>query len=101
MDSCIFCRIASGSVPSSKVWEDDGFMAFLDINPINEGHTLVIPKAHHDYVFDLDDKTYSGLFGSSSASVPKRRRISASIAATASSGELRCSIFAPRKMRAK
>jgi histidine triad (HIT) family protein len=65
MENCIFCKITSGAIPSSKVWEDENFMAFLDLNPISEGHTLVVPKKHGDYVFDLDDKTYEGLFRSS------------------------------------
>jgi histidine triad (HIT) family protein len=62
---CIFCKIAGGAIPSSKIWEDADFLAFLDINPISEGHALVIPKKHSDYVFDLDDPTYDGLFRSS------------------------------------
>ena len=62
---CIFCKIVSGGVPSSKVWEDGEFLAFLDINPINPGHTLVIPKKHEDHLFSLDDGTYSGLFRAS------------------------------------
>ncbi|HSB47476.1 MAG TPA: HIT family protein [Candidatus Bilamarchaeum sp.] len=62
---CIFCLIAAGTIPASKVWEDKGFIAFLDINPISEGHTLVVPKAHSDYVFELDDEAYDGLFRAS------------------------------------
>ena len=51
-DSCIFCRIAQKQVPASSVYEDEKVMAFLDIRPLNEGHTLVIPKAHYENVFD-------------------------------------------------
>ncbi|MCX6779466.1 MAG: HIT family protein [Candidatus Magasanikbacteria bacterium] len=46
MPDCIFCKIISGEVPSAKVYEDDKVLAFLDINPVNPGHTLVIPKTH-------------------------------------------------------
>lgn len=53
----IFSRIVSGEIPSYKVAEDDRFYAFLDINPLKEGHTLVIPKQEIDYLFDLDDQT--------------------------------------------
>lgn len=51
----IFSRIAAGEIPSHKVAEDEEFYAFLDINPIAVGHTLVIPKAEVDYIFDIDD----------------------------------------------
>lgn len=61
MDKCIFCKIGSGEVPSMKIWEDDNFFAFLDNNPIREGHALVIPKKHTGYIFDLNDKDYSEL----------------------------------------
>ncbi len=47
MDNCIFCKIIKGEIPSCKVYEDDKVYAFLDIGPINPGHTLVIPKEHH------------------------------------------------------
>ena len=60
--STIFSRIASGEIPSYKITEDDRFFAFLDINPLAEGHTLVIPKTETDYLFDIDDETYQGLF---------------------------------------
>ncbi len=53
----IFSRIATGEIPSYKVAEDDKFFAFLDINPMAKGHTLVIPKQEVDYIFDLDDTT--------------------------------------------
>jgi histidine triad (HIT) family protein len=58
----IFSRIAAGEIPSYKVAESEDFFAFLDINPMVEGHTLVIPrKVEADYIFDLDDETYQGL----------------------------------------
>jgi len=62
MDDCIFCKIASGQIPSSKIWEDEDHFAFLDINPINPGHALVIPKKHIDNVFSIEDEAYSKLF---------------------------------------
>lgn len=52
----IFSRIVAGEIPSYKVAEDEKFYAFLDINPIREGHTLVIPKREEDYLFDLTDE---------------------------------------------
>ena len=61
MDSCIFCKIVKGDVPSYKVWEDESYLAFLNIFPFKEGHTLLIPKKHTDYVFDLPDEELSGL----------------------------------------
>ncbi|MDR1717975.1 MAG: HIT family protein [Prevotella sp.] len=57
----IFSRIAAGEIPSYKVAEDERFFAFLDINPMTKGHTLVIPKQEVDYIFDLDDATIGGM----------------------------------------
>lgn len=57
----IFSRIASGEIPSYKVAEDDRHFAFLDINPVHEGHVLVIPKKEVDYIFDLSDEDYASL----------------------------------------
>ncbi|MDX9920694.1 MAG: HIT family protein [Paludibacter sp.] len=51
----IFSRIIAGEIPCYKVAEDDRFFAFLDINPMTKGHTLVVPKQETDYLFDLDD----------------------------------------------
>ncbi len=53
----IFFRIIAGEIPCYKVAEDDRFFAFLDINPVAKGHTLVVPKIEEDYIFDLDDVT--------------------------------------------
>ncbi len=53
----IFTRIINGEIPCYKVAEDENFIAFLDINPLVEGHTLVVPKIEEDYIFDLDDET--------------------------------------------
>ena len=57
----IFTRIIRGEIPCYKVAEDDKYFAFLDINPLAKGHTIVIPKTEVDYLFDLDDETLSGL----------------------------------------
>ena len=58
----VFSKIAKGEIPSYKVAEDDRYFAFLDINPLAEGHTLVIPKKETDYIFDLNESEYTGLF---------------------------------------
>jgi len=59
--STIFSKIIRGEIPSYKVAEDDRYYAFLDINPLTEGHTLVVPKQETDYLFDLDDRTLEGM----------------------------------------
>ena len=55
MTDCIFCKIIKGEIPSQKVYEDETVYAFLDIAPINKGHTLVIPKEHHEKFMETDD----------------------------------------------
>jgi histidine triad (HIT) family protein len=55
---CIFCKIAGGQVQSFKIWENDRFYSFLDANPLNQGHLLIIPKRHVDYFFDLNNEEY-------------------------------------------
>ena len=57
----IFSKIVAGEIPAYKVAESIDFLAFLDINPLTEGHVLVIPKVEVDYIFDLDDTIYTGL----------------------------------------
>jgi histidine triad (HIT) family protein len=57
----IFTRIINGEIPSYKVAEDENYFAFLDINPLKQGHTLVIPKKEIDYIFDLDDQLLAGM----------------------------------------
>jgi histidine triad (HIT) family protein len=57
----IFTRIVNGEIPCHKIAEDDNYLAFLDITPLAEGHTLVIPKKEIDYIFDLDDEQLTGL----------------------------------------
>jgi len=57
----IFTKIVNNEIPAYKVAEDENYLAFLDIFPVAQGHTLVIPKKEVDYLFDLDDETYNGL----------------------------------------
>ncbi len=57
----IFSRIIAGEIPSYKVAEDENYYAFLDINPLTKGHTLVVPKKEVDYLFDLNDETLAGM----------------------------------------
>lgn len=57
----IFTRIINGEIPCYKIAEDENYFAFLDINPMAKGHTLVIPKKEVDYIFDLDKETIAGL----------------------------------------
>ncbi len=57
MKDCIFCKIVNGDIPSMKVYEDDVVLAFLDVNPDCDGHTLVIPKKHYKDINDIDDDT--------------------------------------------
>ena len=57
----IFSQIIQGTIPSHKLYEDDRYYCFLDIRPISEGHSLVIPKVEVDYIFDLEDDLLSGM----------------------------------------
>jgi len=56
MEDCIFCKIVKGEIPSAKIYEDDKILAFLDINPVNFGHVLVIPKNHYQMMQDTPDE---------------------------------------------
>lgn len=59
MDECIFCKIVKGEIPSTKVWEDEEFLAILDIQPIVRGMTVVLPKKHYpSKVFEMEKKSY-------------------------------------------
>jgi len=53
MDDCIFCKIVKGEIPCHKVYEDENFLGFLDINPLSLGNSLLIPKKHYRWVYDL------------------------------------------------
>lgn len=63
MDDCVFCLIERGDAPASVVYEDELVLAFLDLQPINEGHTLVIPRHHAVGLADLEDDTGARMFG--------------------------------------
>lgn len=58
---CIFCKIVAGELPAAKLYEDDKTLAFMDINPINDGHALIIPKAHRETLFEMDADTLSAV----------------------------------------
>lgn len=60
MTNCIFCKIVNGEIPCFKIWEDENYLAFLDINPNTKGMTLVIPKKHYDSdLFKMEDEEYT------------------------------------------
>ncbi|HEY0262210.1 MAG TPA: HIT family protein [Chitinophagales bacterium] len=58
----IFTRIINGEIPCYKIYEDENFFSFLDVAPLQKGHVLVVPKQEVDYIFNLDEKTYSAFF---------------------------------------
>jgi len=64
MEQCLFCGIVAGKIPAKKVYEDDHAFGFLDINPRNPGHTLVIPKKHAETLLDMSEKDAGRLFES-------------------------------------
>ncbi|MFA5134046.1 MAG: HIT family protein [Patescibacteria group bacterium] len=55
MENCIFCKIAAGEIPAECIYQNDKVMAFLDISPVHPGHTLIIPKPHHENIIDTED----------------------------------------------
>lgn len=58
----IFSKIVNGEIPCYKVYEDDEFLAFLDVSPVSKGHILVIPKKETDYIFDIEDQSYARMW---------------------------------------
>ena len=62
MESCIFCKISKGEIPSEKIYEDKNFTSFLDIQPVSHGHILIVPKKHIVWMQEADDKTISKIF---------------------------------------
>ncbi|WP_057763696.1 HIT family protein [Cytobacillus praedii] len=62
MGDCIFCKIVNGDIPSSKVFENEHVMAFLDISQITKGHTLIIPKIHNENIYDLSSEAARNIF---------------------------------------
>lgn len=71
MNDCLFCKVVKGETPSYKVYEDEFTYAFLDIHPINRGHTLVIPKAHHSNVAETPEKTFAEVMSTVHMLAPK------------------------------
>ena len=63
MDNCIFCMIAAGEIPSKKIYEDEFCVATLDIGPATKGHTLIIPRSHHQDITDMDEELLGKLLG--------------------------------------
>ncbi|MDO8521187.1 MAG: HIT family protein [bacterium] len=61
MDDCLFCKIIAGTVPCEKIYEDEHVLAFLDIHPINRGHTVIIPKTHSDNIYNIPSKNFCDL----------------------------------------
>lgn len=62
MSDCLFCKIVEGSIPSTKVYEDEHVLAFMDIMPLTKGHTLLIPKKHHENVYEMSSEEAGQLF---------------------------------------
>jgi histidine triad (HIT) family protein len=60
--NCLFCKIVAGKIPSLKVYENDKFLAFLDIHPVSSGHTLLIPKAHYPWMHETPDDLVGEVF---------------------------------------
>jgi len=60
-NNCIFCKLANNDIPSHKIYEDDDFLAFLDVFPSSLGHTLIIPKAHFENIFDIPEDIAANL----------------------------------------
>lgn len=71
MNDCLFCNIATGAIPSEKIYEDEDTFAFLDIHPINRGHTLVIPRAHHANMYEVPEETFAKVMRTAHLLAPK------------------------------
>ncbi|MGP5053331.1 HIT family protein [Brachybacterium alimentarium] len=78
-DDCVFCRVVTGTVESSRVYEDDEVLAFMDIQPVTDGHLLVIPKRHAPHLSDLDEQLGMSMF-----------RVAQRLAAALRNSELPC-----------
>lgn len=61
-ENCIFCKIIKGEIPSSKIYEDANFIAFLDIHPVSKGHTLLIPKEHYVWMVETPDEIIESIY---------------------------------------
>jgi histidine triad (HIT) family protein len=71
MDDCIFCKIVRKEIPADIVFEDEKSLAFLDINPVNPGHLLLVPKEHYSYMNETPDELVSHLFTTAKSLMPK------------------------------
>lgn len=60
-DDCIFCKIANGEISHHKVYENDQVLVFLDLNPVNEGHVLIIPKDHYENIYEIPEDMLNNL----------------------------------------
>ena len=78
MSDCIFCKIVAGEIPSAKVYEDEKFLAFLDINPVNFGHTLLITKEHFENIEKISEELTAEIFGVARKILPKIKKASGS-----------------------
>ncbi len=74
MKSCIFCNIVEQTIPASVVWEDQDSIAFLDINPVSSGHTLLIPKAHYNNLIESPDEVVKETFAKAKMLMPLIQR---------------------------
>lgn len=72
---CVFCKIANHEIPSKAVYEDDQVLAFLDINPVTKGHTLIIPKKHYDDFSSCDSETVQHIHEVSKLLIDKYQRV--------------------------
>ena len=71
MHDCLFCKIVAGEIPAEKIFEDESTVAFMDINPVNPGHVLVVPKVHATNLVDLDEVHATAMFATVSKIAPK------------------------------
>jgi histidine triad (HIT) family protein len=72
-ENCIFCKIINGDIPCAMVYQDEDTFAFLDINPINKGHTLVIPRQHHENIFSTPSEIFSKM-ANTAQKIAKRQK---------------------------
>ncbi|PIQ66787.1 MAG: HIT family protein [Candidatus Zambryskibacteria bacterium CG_4_9_14_3_um_filter_40_16] len=74
INDCVFCKIADKKIPSNLVFEDEHSMAFLDINPVQMGHTLIIPKNHHPQMTDVPEDLLARLFRTAKMIMPRLKK---------------------------
>jgi len=74
MSNCVFCSIISGDIPSEKIYEDEHTLAFLDINPVNPGHTLVVPKKHSENLYDIETTDWMQMMQTVKLLAPKIKK---------------------------